>query len=57
MNESELRWMGHRAKGLSNIAFLKALKELKVRPAVIAGNSIGAFIGSVYAAGVKKGVN
>ena len=56
MNESELRWTGQ-SKGLNNIVFFKALKELKVRPAVIAGNSIDAFIGSVYTAGVKKGVN
>jgi NTE family protein len=41
------------AKGLSHIAFLKALDELGVRPAVMAGTSIGAIIGAFYAAGVS----
>ena len=41
------------AKGLSHIAFLKALDELGVRPAVIAGTSVGAVIGGLYAAGVS----
>jgi NTE family protein len=41
------------AKGLSHIAFLQALDELEVRPAAIAGSSIGAVIGGFYAAGVS----
>ncbi len=41
------------AKGLSHIAFLQALDEMGVRPAVIAGTSIGAVIGGFYAAGVS----
>jgi len=44
---------GGGAKGLSHIAFLKALDELGLRPAVIAGTSIGAVIGGLYAAGVS----
>jgi len=44
---------GGGAKGLSHIAFLKALDELGVRPAVIAGTSIGAVIAGFYAAGVS----
>jgi NTE family protein len=44
---------GGGAKGLSQIAFLKALDELGVRPTVIAGSSIGAVIGGLYAAGVS----
>jgi NTE family protein len=44
---------GGGAKGLSHIAFLKALDELGVRPSVIAGTSIGAVIGGLYAAGVS----
>jgi NTE family protein len=44
---------GGGAKGLSHIAFLKALDELEVRPTVIAGTSIGAVIGGFYAAGVS----
>ena len=41
------------AKGLSHIAFLQALDDLGVRPAVMAGTSIGAVIGAFYAAGVS----
>jgi NTE family protein len=44
---------GGGAKGLSHIAFLQALDELGVRPALIAGTSIGAVIGGLYAAGVS----
>jgi NTE family protein len=44
---------GGGAKGLSHIAFLKALDELGIRPVVIAGTSIGAVIGALYAAGVS----
>jgi len=44
---------GGGAKGLSYIAFLQALDDLGVRPAVIAGTSIGAIIGGFYAAGVS----
>ncbi len=44
---------GGGAKGLSHIAFLKVLDELGVRPTVIAGASIGAVIGGLYAAGVS----
>ena len=41
------------AKGIGHIAFLQALDELGLRPAVIAGTSIGAVIGGLYAAGVS----
>lgn len=44
---------GGGAKGISHIAFLKALDELEVRPAVIAGTSIGAVIGGFYASGIS----
>ena len=44
---------GGGAKGLSHIAFLQALDELEVRPAVIAGTSVGAIIAGFYAAGVS----
>lgn len=40
------------AKGLSHIAFLKVLDEMGVKPAIISGTSIGALIGSFYAAGM-----
>ena len=44
---------GGGAKGISHIAFLQALDDLGVRPAVIAGTSIGAVIGGLYAGGVS----
>ncbi len=40
------------ARGLSHICFLEAFDELGIKPYVIAGSSIGAIIGSAYAAGV-----
>ncbi len=44
---------GGGARGLCHIAFLKALDEMGVKPAIIAGTSIGAIIGGFYAAGVS----
>lgn len=44
---------GGGAKGLSHLAFIKALDDMKLRPSVIAGTSIGAIIGSFYAAGMS----
>lgn len=42
---------GGAARGLAHIAMLEAFDELDIRPKVIAGCSIGAVIGSCYAAG------
>jgi NTE family protein len=42
---------GGGAKGLSHIVALEAFEALRVRPAAIAGTSIGAIIGAAYAAG------
>lgn len=44
---------GGGAKGLCHLAFIQALDELGVKPTVIAGTSIGAIIGSFYAAGLS----
>ena len=44
---------GGGAKGLAHILILEALDELKIRPHVIAGSSIGAIIGALYAAGLS----
>jgi NTE family protein len=44
---------GGGAKGFCHIAFLKALDEMGLKPAVIAGTSIGAIVGAFYAAGVS----
>jgi len=41
------------ARGLAHIAIIEALDEMGVRPAAIAGSSIGAVIGAGYAAGLS----
>lgn len=40
------------AKGIAHIAFLKVLDELEIKPSIITGSSIGAFIGALYASGL-----
>lgn len=40
------------ARGLAHIVVLEALDELGLKPAVIAGSSMGAIIGAAYAAGM-----
>ena len=44
---------GGGARGLAHIAVLEALDEMGVKPAAIAGTSIGALIGAAYAAGMR----
>ena len=44
---------GGGAKGLAHILMLETLDELGIRPHVIAGTSIGAIIGALYAAGLS----
>jgi NTE family protein len=41
------------ARGLAHIAVLEALDQMGVKPAAIAGTSIGALIGAAYAAGLS----
>jgi predicted acylesterase/phospholipase RssA len=41
------------ARGLAHIVVLEAFDELGIKPAVIAGSSMGAVIGAAYAAGVS----
>ena len=53
MNRIGVALGGGGAKGLCHIAFLKALDEMQVRPAVIADTSIGAVICCFYASGVS----
>ncbi len=43
---------GGGARGLAHIAVLEAFDELGVKPAMIAGTSIGALIGAAYASGM-----
>jgi NTE family protein len=40
------------ARGLAHIAIVEALEEMGVKPAAIAGTSLGALIGAAYAAGM-----
>ena len=44
---------GGGARGIAHIAVLEALDELGVRPAALAGTSIGAIIGAAYASGIE----
>ena len=44
---------GGGARGLAHIAVLEALDAMGVKPAAIAGTSIGALIGAAYAAGLS----
>ena len=44
---------GGGAKGLAHILMLETLDELGIRPHAIAGTSIGAIIGALYAAGLS----
>jgi|WetSurMetagenome_2_1015567.scaffolds.fasta_scaffold119272_2 NTE family protein len=44
---------GGAARGLSHIGVLKVLEEYKISPDIIAGTSMGAVIGALYAGGLK----
>src|ERR1700691_3961931 len=44
---------GGGARGLAHIAVIEALDEMGLKPAAIAGTSIGALIGAAYAAGMS----
>jgi len=39
------------ARGIAHINFIKAFEELNIKPSIIAGTSIGALIGAMYASG------
>jgi NTE family protein len=45
---------GGGARGLAHIPVIEALEELEVKPVAIAGTSIGALVGSAYAAGMSS---
>ena len=51
-NSFALALGGGGARGLAHVVVLEALDELGVRPAAIAGASIGAVVGAAYAAGM-----
>ena len=44
---------GGGARGIAHVLALEALDELGIRPAAVAGTSMGAVIGSAYAAGLE----
>jgi NTE family protein len=44
---------GGGARGLAHIAVIEALDEMAVKPAAVAGTSIGALVGAAYAAGMR----
>jgi NTE family protein len=44
---------GGGARGLAHVAVLEAIDEMGVKPAAIAGTSIGALVGAAYAAGMS----
>jgi NTE family protein len=44
---------GGGARGLAHIAIFEALDELRLKPAAIAGSSIGSLLGAAYAAGMS----
>lgn len=44
---------GGGARGLCLVEYLKVLDELKIRPHIISGTSIGAIIGAAYASGMN----
>ena len=44
---------GGGARGLCHIEFLKVLDQLKIKPCIISGSSIGAIIGAFYASGLS----
>lgn len=46
---------GGAARGLSHIGVLKALEEHGIFPDIIAGTSVGAIVGALYAGGYKPG--
>lgn len=41
------------AKGIAYVPFIRVMEELGIRPAMVAGSSIGAVIGGFYAAGTS----
>jgi NTE family protein len=44
---------GGGARGIAHIAVIEALDEMGIKPAAIAGTSIGALIGAAYASGMR----
>ena len=53
MKEVALALGGGGARGIAHIQVLEAFDDLKIRPVVIAGSSIGAIMGAGYAAGMS----
>lgn len=45
---------GSGAQGLANIAYIKALESLGIKPNIVSGTGIGAVVASMYAAGMES---
>ena len=45
---------GSGAEGIAGIAYIRALEELGVEPAIVSGTGIGGAIAAMYAAGMKS---
>ena len=44
---------GGGVRGLAHVCILQVLDDLKMRPAVISGTSMGAIVGALYASGMS----
>src|SRR4030042_1959962 len=44
---------GGGVRGLAHVAILQVLDDLRIRPAVISGASMGAIVGALYASGMS----
>ena len=44
---------GSGAQGIANIAYVKALESMEIKPDIVAGAGIGAVVAAMYAAGIR----
>jgi NTE family protein len=45
---------GGGAQGIANIAYVKALEAMEIKPDIVAGTGIGAVVAAMYAAGMTS---
>ena len=45
---------GSGAQGIANIAYIKALEALEIKPDIVSGSGIGAVVAAMYAAGMSS---
>lgn len=46
---------GSGAQGIANIAYIRALEELDIKPDIVSGTGVGAVVAAMYAAGMGSG--